>query len=389
MKGAIMKNVKPGMKLLSLILCACLLAVFMFEGALWLFHIAPYPEAVYNILERDEENGFRFKSNGVSSRSSWEYDTPVVTNSIGIRDTEDVNSESVTEIFLLGDSFAEGHGVNLEDTIAKQLQRVTGKKVANLGLASTGTIQQVNIFRRYIRVFKRKPKYALLLFYVGNDYYDNRRFFDTVATQGRSHQVVSNGYLVDNDGSSVVQDGKWMLRKDKGGRIVERKLHPGFALPPGFDNKYLNWSKLYASYSWLGAVRGKNCQVATPGLFGEGKYDFNGSSEWKITKDALGNFISVARAHSIEPIIAIMPSKFQLDRSLLLKAGCSINNFDPDTSIRVLVEYARSEHVPAINLSERFNLNSDDFDRLYYKVDVHLTPYGNRVAAGFIADALR
>jgi hypothetical protein len=391
MKKTIRSNFRSGMRLALLIVSASLLTVTAIEGALWLFGLPPFPESVYNILERDDINGFKFKANGVSSRSSWEYDTPVLTNSIGIRDTEDIDANSSPEIFLIGDSFAEGHGVELENTIAKQLQNITQKKVANLGLASTGTIQQVNIFKHYLEIFKGKPTQAILVFYVGNDYYDNRRYHDSMAARGKPHMTVSNGYLIEDNGSTVVQDGKWMKYVDGSGKLISRKLHPGFVLPPDFENDYLNWSKLYAAYAWAWSKKmAGNCQInnAIPGLFGKSKYDFIASSEWRDTKEALTAFVSTAASWGIEPVIVVLPSKFQIDRALLQKAGCDTVNFDPDTSVRVLVDWTKDVNVRVINLAERFTIDSSDFGQLYYKVDVHLTAYGNRVAAEFIAKNL-
>jgi len=53
------------------------------------------------------------------------------TNQLGIRANLDFTQ---AEIVVLGDSFIYGHGVNLEETLAYQLETMLGKKVANLGV---------------------------------------------------------------------------------------------------------------------------------------------------------------------------------------------------------------------------------------------------------------
>ena len=285
----------------------------------------------------------------------------------------------------MGDSFAEGHGVNIEQTIAKRLQEKTGKLVANLGIASSGTIQAVNIFRRYLDVFARKPKYAILLFYVGNDYYDNRRFYDHFSRTGRTLGVVSNGYLVE-DGTWIVQDGDWQILHNSAGQEIRRTKNQALRPPKGYENKYLDWSKIYNVYAWANIPRNENCQInnAIPGLL-DSSYDFESSIEWTVTRRSLDDFIKLANDNSVIPIIAIIPSKFQLEPKLLLKAGCNIDNVDTDTSVLILEKYAKKLNVESINFLEEFRHLGHDVDKLYYRVDVHFTPYGNRVVWEIIA----
>jgi hypothetical protein len=366
------------------------LTLLAVEGALWLFNLPPYPEHVYNVLELDIENGYRFRPNARSRRSSWEYETPVSINSIGIRDYDSINNNSEPYAFLLGDSFAEGHGVNIEQTIAKRLQEKTGKLVINLGIASSGTIQAINIFRRYLGLFAHKPRYAVLLFYVGNDYYDNRRFYDHFLRTGRPHETVSNGYLVE-DGTTIVQKGNWQVLHNSAGQEIRRTKNPAFHPPKGYENKYLDWSKIYNAYAWINISRNENCQInnAIPGLL-DSSYDFESSIEWTVTKRLLKKFIKLAKDNSVTPVIAIMPSKFQLNPILLRQAGCDIQKLDSYKSIEVLENYAKKNNIINLNLAKVFlALPPNDFDKLYYSIDVHLTSFGNEIAANAISEILK
>lgn len=374
----------------ALIVVSIVLAVLAVESALWLFHLPPYPESVYNCLEPDKENGYRFRPNAKSRRSSWEYDTPVSINSIGMRDYASIDNNSEPYAFLLGDSFAEGHGVNIEQTIAKRLQEKTGKIVANLGIASSGTIQAVNIFRQYLEVFAHKPKYAILLFYVGNDYYDNRRFYDHFSRTGHTLWTVSSGYLVE-DGTWIVHDGDWQILHNSAGQEIRRTKNSAFRPPKGYENKYLDWSKIYNVYAWANIPRNENCQInnAIPGLL-DSSYDFESSIEWTVTKRSLDDFIDLANDNSVIPIIAIMPSKFQLNPVLLRQAGCDTQKMDTYKSIEMLENYAKKNSVISLNfVNVFFALPPKDFDKLYYLIDVHLTPFGNEVAANAISKIIK
>jgi hypothetical protein len=374
----------------ALVIVSIVLVLLLVEAALWVFHLPPYPDGVHNVLQNDEKNGYKFRPNAVSSRSSSEFDTPVIINSIGLRDYASVDENSKPYAFLLGDSFAEGHGVNVEQTIAKRLQDKTGKLVANLGIGSSGTIQQVNIFRRYLDIISQKPMYAILVFYVGNDYYDNRRFSDHFTSTGRPLQTVSNGYLVD-DGTSIVQDGNWLVLYTEDGKEVRRSKNPQFHPPKGYENKYLDWSKIYNIFAWSNTPRNKNCQlsIAIAGLF-DSSYDFSLSSEWKITKQALTDFIRIAKENDIIPVLAIMPSKFQLNPTLLSNVGCNIERLDAYQSIDVLKKYANDNGLININLAPIFTaLPPKEFDKLYYFKDSHLTPWGNEFTASAILEILK
>ncbi len=374
----------------ALVIVSTVLALLLVEAVLWVFHLPPYPEQVYNVLQYDKQNGYKFRPNAVSSRSSWEFDTSVIINSIGIRDYPSININSKPYAFLLGDSFVEGQGVNVEKTIAKRLEEKTGKLVANLGIASSGTIQQVNIFRRYLDIIPHKPKYAILVFYVGNDYYDNRRFSDHFTATGRPLNTVSNGFLVD-DGTSIVQNDNWLVLYNEEGKEVHRSKNPQFHPPKGYDNKYLDWSKIYNILAWANTPKTKNCQlnIAIPGLM-DSSYDLSLSNEWNITKSALIDFNKTAKENSIIPVLVIMPSKFQLMPNLLSNAGCNIEKLNTYQSIDLLEKFSKQNNFININLATIFTkLHPEEIGLLYYFKDVHLTPRGNEFVANVISENLR
>lgn len=367
-----------------MVIASSVIAVLAIEGALWLFHLPPYPEGQYNVLEPDKANGFRFRPNSSSFRSAWEYDVPVHINSIGIRDYNSINAKSKPFAFLLGDSFVEGQGVKIDQTIAKRLQLLSGKIVANLGMQSIGTIQEVNIFKRYLNIFTHKPKYAILVFYTGNDYYDNRRYIDNMAATGHAPQTSSNGYLVDN-GYYITENGSMLILHTKDGKIVREVKKTQFYPPKGWKNKYLDWSKLYNAFAWAIAPRNKKCQVpdATFGL--RDKRDISSSEEWYVTKKALVDFVKTARSNSIIPILVIIPSKYQINKKLLEEAGCNVSEFYPKKSVAILDKFAQTNKIKNIDLYKLFStLPPEKLKKLYYSVDTHLTPWGDN----FVATAL-
>lgn len=75
-----------------------------------------------------------------------EFETRVSVNSLGVRDDE--ASLDGPEIVALGDSYAMGWGVAQEETFARRIERATGRKVLNAGVASYGTARASKLLDR-------------------------------------------------------------------------------------------------------------------------------------------------------------------------------------------------------------------------------------------------
>jgi lysophospholipase L1-like esterase len=111
-----------------------------------------------------------------------EFDRTIVTNSLGLRDRE-VSLEKppgTVRILLLGDSYAEGKQVELEETFSERLEALLNARrpqhrweVVNAGVSGYGTADEILFFDLYGRALS--PDLVVLAFAVGNDLDDNRR----------------------------------------------------------------------------------------------------------------------------------------------------------------------------------------------------------------------
>ena len=75
------------------------------------------------------------------------------TDSRGFRNTREIER---TDIALIGDSYVEGSYLSDEETVASVLEDLTGLSVANLGRAGYGTLQELEVLRRYALCFDRE-----------------------------------------------------------------------------------------------------------------------------------------------------------------------------------------------------------------------------------------
>jgi hypothetical protein len=113
------------------------------------------------------------KSNYQDRQTSDCFDVIYKSNNIGARDNKDYDLDSEDDsIILLGDSFAEGMGVSLENILAKKIEKKVKKKVLNFGSAGHfGPLQSKIIYENLASKYKHDQ--IIFLFYPHNDFIDN------------------------------------------------------------------------------------------------------------------------------------------------------------------------------------------------------------------------
>jgi hypothetical protein len=124
-------------------------------------------------------------------------------NDEGLRDVEHPKQKGreTFKIAILGDSFAEGVSVRLDQTFWKVMEldlslcTALGKRkveVINFGVEGYGTAQELIMLRRFAWAYS--PNLVVLLFTPGNDFRDNSRVLDPMKM--RPFFVLMNGNLV-------------------------------------------------------------------------------------------------------------------------------------------------------------------------------------------------
>ena len=103
------------------------------------------------------------------------FDVKYESNNLGSRDNEPYDENlPKNSIILIGDSFAEGIGVNLENTFAEVLEKEIGRKVLNFASAAFfGPVQEEILYRT---LASRLPHNEMIYFFLpANDFTDNDR----------------------------------------------------------------------------------------------------------------------------------------------------------------------------------------------------------------------
>lgn len=128
---------------------------------------------------------------------STEYNAITTITEQGYRAPKIIESPDVV---FLGDSFTFGQGLNDEETFPYIYAQALKNSCANLGIPGVGTIEEINMFEKYLENLHWRPKQVKLFllamtasFSAGNDLADN--FFYSAKTQNNISIIESKNLV--------------------------------------------------------------------------------------------------------------------------------------------------------------------------------------------------
>ena len=304
----------------------------------------------------------------VGRQETSEFSVEIRINSLGLRSPELPDSLGPV-VFVLGDSFAFGHGVEQEETAAYRLaQELNSRRsvvdapirVLNAGVMSYGTWQAMERLRSLGQDLR--PDLCILFFFAGNDPLDNIH----------APLSVRDGYVV------------------------------------GADKVLPWWRKIQLAVKYRSSIYRLVAQaLPTPDIpgacsdhaaFGFDLFRRTDTSEvawaWTSTRRALEEMASVARDLGSELVVVAIPTRFQTDpvwwRRHRERCGFDEQAFDLTrvrTRLRDLCSELRTPFLDMLPAFERARHQGPlYFDSL---LEMHLTPYGNEVLSRELAASLR
>ena len=128
----------------------------------------------FNWRNEKEKWGAWHKINSNSIHKKSCFDVEYKSNNIGARDEKDYfrNKSIKNSIVLLGDSFAEGYGIDFPHTFASLLEKETQRPVFNFGSAyNFGPLQYYLIYKNLAKNYKHET--LVIFFLPSNDFIDN------------------------------------------------------------------------------------------------------------------------------------------------------------------------------------------------------------------------
>jgi lysophospholipase L1-like esterase len=297
-----------------------------------------------------------------------EFDNRIQINSLGLRDRELSREKppGVFRILVLGDSFAEGKQVRLEETFPKRLERALRNRfpdrrweVINGGVSGYGTADEIKFFEILGRSFD--PDLVILAFCVGNDVQDNAAspYFRWRDSRLEELPVVplrpAELCLARLEEFGAAHFHLYQFLRDRYHRTVSATAEPLEELPAT-----------------------PPVQVLRPA----------NDDDWRLTEALLDRLLElVAGAHAGFLLVAV-PQRLQVfDDEWVASTGRDSGDPTRLEPQRRLAAYARRHLLPFVDLITDLH-DGSIAQRAYFRIDGHWNAHGHRIATDGILEAL-
>jgi lysophospholipase L1-like esterase len=283
-----------------------------------------------------------------------EFDTPVSTNSLGLRGPE-VGPKRGLRILALGDSFTFGVGAGQKETWPARLAEILGAEVLNAGAPGFGVPDAVAWYERYGA--ELDPDVVVLAVFLANDLQD--------ASPDQPKVAVVDGQLVVPGETGGLR--RWLYYHSHLFRLFKSSVLEG-----GLR------TRLGLREPWAVRELRSELSMYSPTLAPE----LQRGAE--ITEQA------VRRLEGKKVLAVLIPSLPQVDpakwQAVLAQLGLDPAQHDPLRPNRLFRGIFERHGIPVLDLTETFRKAGR---RIYYPIDQHLTPEGYELIARSVAEALR
>ena len=357
---------------------------------------APGGTTLADYSEYDPLLGWRKRPGAHLTFRRREYTVDFALNRYGLRDPERGYEAppGTMRVLALGDSFVEGFGVPLEQTVTQVLEttlrgRGCPVEVLNGGTTGYSTDQEYLFYRtdgaRY------SPFVVILFFYYNDILYNERQTY-----MGGLPKPVF-----------VFRDGALRLYRSP---VPRPSPPPAPAATPAEGHDGESWSALVRWLQerlWFGAPRAYNV-LGRLGLWPANRprgarlefrvYERRRIPEiegaWEKTAGLLAELNREVASHGARLLVAYIPSRMEVnDRAWQLtreRDGLEAEDWDRGLVARRLEEIGRAARVPVLDLTAALRRTDHGFlGGPYYTYDGHWNARGHQVAAEEVGRFLR
>ena len=354
--------------------------------------LRPYPRQDLGHVETDPVLHHRL-------RRSWTgqvLGVPFQTNALGLRDREyDAGKPPGRfRIFMLGDSFTEGAGFSLEDTVAKRVERGLRHCRRRVEVVNGGTVSYSPILE-YLQLktigLTLEPDLVILNFDM-TDVHD-----DVVRTAAARLDADGLPSAVPNDPRLETAAMLPPLRKRDSLAFLDPVEHA--------VNRLMLYQELRRSRLGrrvFGPLRVTPQRVAGLGLVGDARYDIEaitrdgewpgGRAAWRLTERYVTAIHRLARVHGAGFVVIVYPHAQQVSASASAGGrafvGLGPGLYASERPFEILEALGAREGFPVVRLLELFRSHEARDGPLFREDDIHHTAAGVRVFAEGILAAL-
>jgi len=313
-------------------------------------------------FDLDPNFGVWHQPNDTTRQKRACYDVTYISNKYGARDKERAYNSEFSRVVVLGDSFVEGWGVNLEDRFTDVLEENSGKEHLNFGSSGTmGPTQYYLLYKHLASQFDHDNVLVAIL--PDNDFKDDYPFDPTRYRPYWEGQYPDYElkYTIEN-----IQDSRWYPSR--------------FHTEMNFSEFLRRFTYFQNVYDWIEAViyqRQKESQTGENIIY-SGYYDYSKEelnrmvySLLKIRELAMGKEMAVLLLPRYNDLL-----RFKESRESPLFENLSAVLSDEGVQVFDL-------------LPEFFIKHEDDLYSLFLPCDGHWSPQGHLEAAELIEERLK
>jgi hypothetical protein len=356
------------------VLVSLAIGLGIFEVGLRLIGKGPTPQ----VLEFDPHTGWKKRANLSLQRKGPEYSVRLATNELGLADdpmSTPAKPAGTYRVVALGDSFTQGFTVDRKDLFVDQLEhwwKAEGRNVdvVNAGCEAYSTDQEVAWMLRYGPEFRPD---AVALFAYENDIY----WCGSPTYQARD----AGKPLFRADGTLEIA-----TVADVGGRPWYEKSGIGLLLKPFLARP--DFSKY--TFTPAGAARPVSREfapllVTPPDFVADARARCQGAlAALKRTCDELHAklvLVPIPGHAAIDPVYAEQFATANL-------GGLPASAWSADRPVDMFLDMARELGISALDPRPALREEAARGTPLYFGIDWHLNPDGNRVLSRFLHDEL-
>ena len=361
------------LNVLLAVLVSALIGLAVLEVGLRFLVVSPEPK----LLEFDAHTGWRKRASFVAHRSGREFSVTIRTNEYGLADDplgSPLKPAGRFRVLVLGDSFTQGFTVDRKDLyvdLLEQRWKAEGRDVdvINAGTQAWSTDQEVEWLRRNGEQFQ--PDLVVLAAYENDIYWNGSPTYeqrDTPKPRFDADGELASGELRDlgprpwtDDwatsllAKSLVRRANpdYYFRPEGAASPVSREFAPLFVREPEFLAASIDGTR--------GALR---------------------ALERSCRQLGAAAFVVPIPSHS-----AIDPD-YRASFAATRLGGVADEAWSPDKPVDTFLALAREVGLPTLDPRPALRAASAAGESLYFDVDWHLNPAGNRVLASFLHDEL-
>ena len=293
-------------------------------------------------------------------------------------------SPSFPDVAIIGDSFV-ADGVDESDSFGRRFEALSGLTVANLGVSGYGPFQYLEVLKRY--ALSKKPKYAMFVFYAGNDIENTRGYLDWRRTHSYGNVSLLYGSLFERflAALSGIRYFKSQIGSNLTGAILASASHD---VPHSPRPIHPNLAVVRLGNTTVKMLLApENKVVSTEALLS--------SSEWQALKVILSEFKMQCLANRLVPIVLYVPTITSIYAEYATnESGEYWLRFRRDQIARktiiqgAMISLADELGFKFIDLTMPFEAAAAAGKLLYQRFDTHWNSEGKAVAAEYVAKNL-